>query len=182
MSDRRKQGNGSLRRPFMATAAAVGGAGLILGAPAAGLMAAPVAQAAPVVPVPQQFEIPGLDFFGGSGLSAALLDPLFDIAGLIPGLNIFIANGADGTATNPNGGNAGLFFGNGGNGFSRTTVGTGDGGNGGNGGMFIGDGGNGGNGAPGRNGLPGVNHTTDDSADNGTDAVGFAVPGNGDDG
>ena len=75
------------RRPLVATAAAIGGAGIVLAAPAAALMAAPAAQAAPVVPAPQQgcgyfdprcppFAIPGLDFFGSGGLSAALLDPV----------------------------------------------------------------------------------------------------------
>ena len=43
-------------RPLAATAATIGSAGLILGAPAAGLLAAPgVVQAAPVVAAPQQF-------------------------------------------------------------------------------------------------------------------------------
>ena len=101
----------------------------MLAAPAAVLMTAPQAQAAPMFVAPQQFpEFPGLDFFGSGGLSAALLDPVFDFAGLIPGLNIFVGNGVDGTATNINGGDAGLLFGNGGNGFSRTIPGTGNGG------------------------------------------------------
>ncbi|WP_059020358.1 hypothetical protein [Mycobacterium sp. M26] len=58
----------------------------------------------------------------------------------VPIIGIFIGNGADaqpgcvGTACN--GGNAGLLFGNGGNGL--------DGGTGGNGGFFFGRGGNGG--------------------------------------
>jgi hypothetical protein len=120
-----------LRKPLAATVAAIGGAGLVVAAPAAALIAAPGAQAAPVVPAPQQFDIPGLDFFGSGGLSAALFDPIFDIAGMVPVLNIFVANGVDGTATNPNGGNAGLFFGNGGKGFDAATPG-GNGGNGGN--------------------------------------------------
>src|SRR5918992_210521 len=110
-------------RPLVAAAAAIGGAGIVLAAPAAALMTAADAQAAPMRPVPQQFEIPGLDFFGSGGLSAALLDPLFDIAGIIPGLNIFIGNGVDGTATSPNGTAAGLLAGNGGNGFSPTVPG-----------------------------------------------------------
>src|SRR4051794_38888988 len=115
MSNQSKRGTGSqLRKPLVATVAAVGGAGMLLGAPAAGLLAAP-AQAAPVVAAPLQLPaIPGLDFFGSGGLSAALLDPVFSIASAIPFLNIFVANGTPGTATNPNGGNAGLFFGNGG--------------------------------------------------------------------
>ena len=77
---------------------------------------------------PVTLPAPVSDFFGAGGLSAALLDPLFDIAGLIPGLNIFVGNGVDGTATIPNGGNAGILAGNGGNGFSRTVAGTGNGG------------------------------------------------------
>jgi hypothetical protein len=120
MSSRSKRGTGSRRsrKPLVATAAAIGGAG----APAAGLLAASgIAQAAPVIPAPQQFGdlIPGGgDFFGGAGL-AALLDPLWDITGLIPVINIFAANGVDGTADNPNGTNAGLFFGSGGDGLAR---------------------------------------------------------------
>ena len=148
------------RRPLVATAAAIGGAGIVLAAPAAALITASEAQAAPVFPVPAQFEIPGLDFFGAGGLSAALLDPFFDIAGIIPGLNIFIGNGVDGTLTSPNGGAAGLFAGNGGAGFSRTIPGSGAGGNGGDGGLFIGDGGAGGNGAP---GISGVNPPATDN-------------------
>ncbi|MDF2830275.1 MAG: Uncharacterized protein K0R01_3558, partial [Mycobacterium sp.] len=83
----------------------------------------------------------------------ALLNPLFDVAGMIPLLNVFIGNGIDGTAANPNGGAAGLFAGNGGDGFSRTIAGTGRGGIGGAAGLFIGNGGRGGAGAPGFNGA-----------------------------
>src|SRR4051794_16139655 len=114
MSNQSKRGTGSqLRKPLVATAAALGGASMILGAPAAALLAAPGAQAAPIVSAPEQFAIPGLDFFGSGGLSAAILDPFFSVATAIPFLNIFVANGTPGTAANPNGGNAGLFFGNG---------------------------------------------------------------------
>ena len=90
MSNRSKRGTGSrrTRKPLVATAAAIGGAGLILGAPAAALMAAPGAQAAPVVPAPQQLSrVLGLDFFGTGGLSAAFLDPIFEIATIIPFFN-----------------------------------------------------------------------------------------------
>src|ERR1700754_3987929 len=117
----------STARPFVATAAAVGGVSLILGAPAAGLLAAPgVASAAPVVPAPLQ----GIDFgnlFGLGGLGG--VDALFGFFNAIPIVNIFISNGADGTAANPDGGNGGLLFGSGGNGFNATTPGA----NGGNG-------------------------------------------------
>jgi hypothetical protein len=75
-------------------------------------------------------------------------DPFLDLAGRIPILDIFIGNGADGTAFNPNGANGGLLIGSGGDGYSSTTVGT-AGGNGGNAGFFIGHGGSGGAGANG---------------------------------
>uniref|UniRef100_UPI0035C7CC89 PGRS repeat-containing protein n=1 Tax=Mycobacterium kansasii TaxID=1768 RepID=UPI0035C7CC89 len=58
-----------------------------------------------------------------------------------------IGNGADGTATSPNGGAGGLLYGNGGNGFSPTTAGA-PGGNGGSAGL-IGNGGAGGSGGAG---------------------------------
>ena len=126
MSIRSERGSGSKqsRRPLVATAAVIGGAGMVLGAPAAALIAAPVAQAAPVFAVPQQLPpIPPFPPIGGGGISAAFLDPVYDIFGLIPGLNIFVSNGIDGTAASPNGGNAGLLAGNGGNGFSRIVAG-----------------------------------------------------------
>ena len=142
MSKRSNRGTDSRRsrkpkRPLLATAAAIGGAGLILATPGAALMAAPEAQAAPVVPAPLQTG--GFDFFGTGGLSAAPFDPIFELFGAIPFVKIFIGNGTDGTAANPNGGNAGLFAGNGGDGFSPTVPGT-PGGNGGAAGSFIGDG------------------------------------------
>ena len=56
-----------------------------------------------------------------------------------------IGNGADGTAANPDGGNAGLWFGDGGNGYA--------GGDGGNGGFIIGNGGDGGNATDGGSGA-----------------------------
>src|SRR5262245_19948565 len=103
-----KRNSQSTVRPLAATAAAIGSAGLIIGAPAAGLLAAPgLAQAAPVVPAPLQSGGLG-DLFGSSGLSSlfgsgsglglgsfsSFLTPVFDIAGAIPVLNIFIGNGA----------------------------------------------------------------------------------------
>ena len=63
-----------------------------------------------------------------------------DIAGQIPILNDFVGNGADGTASHPDGYNGGILIGNGGNGYSPTTPGA-NGGNGGNGGMVFGSGG-----------------------------------------
>ncbi|WP_136624933.1 PE family protein, partial [Mycobacterium attenuatum] len=55
-----------------------------------------------------------------------------------------IGNGADGTASSPNGGAGGLLYGNGGNGYNQTAAGL-AGGSGGNAGL-IGNGGNGGTG------------------------------------
>ncbi len=54
--------------------------------------------------------------------ATALANPFFDILGGIPIVNIFIGNGANGTADNPDGGDAGLFAGNGGNGYSPTVA------------------------------------------------------------
>src|SRR5258708_2961304 len=67
--------------PLAPTAVAIGSAGLILGAPAAALLAAPgVAQAAPVAPAPQQLGLGDLgNLFGGSGLSG--------LTGGLPGLS-----------------------------------------------------------------------------------------------
>ncbi|MEK1186765.1 PE family protein, partial [Mycobacterium ulcerans] len=56
-----------------------------------------------------------------------------------------IGDGANGTATSPNGGAGGFLYGNGGNGYSFTSGGTQSGGTGGSAGL-IGNGGNGGNG------------------------------------
>jgi hypothetical protein len=64
-----------------------------------------------------------------------------------------IGNGANGTAANPNGGAAGLLFGNGGDGFSESTPGV-TGGAGGNAGL-IGNGGTGGAGGTGASGGAG---------------------------
>ena len=130
-------------RAVKATAAVIGSAGIVLAAPGAMLVSAGEAQA-------QSF--PDLSsLFGGAGLNpASFAEPAFQvangffaIAGAIPVLNIFIGNGADGTAANPNGGNAGLLAGNGGDGFhgtfdSTTNTST-NGGNGGNAGLFFGD-------------------------------------------
>ena len=113
-------------RPLVATAAAIGGAGLVLAAPGAALMANPAeAQAQPI-------DLSALtSLFGGSfaipltpaglvGTAGSTFDPILDIATAIPFLNLFVGNGPDGTAASPNGGNAiGLFVGNGGDGFHR---------------------------------------------------------------
>ncbi|WP_186242696.1 PE family protein, partial [Mycobacterium simulans] len=64
-----------------------------------------------------------------------------------------IGNGANGTASNPNGGAGGILYGNGGNGFSQTTAGV-VGGAGGSAGL-IGNGGNGGAGGAGAAGGTG---------------------------
>jgi hypothetical protein len=155
-----------------ATAAAIGGAGIILGSPAAGLLAAPgLAHAAPAVPAPQQLGNVG-SIFGSSGLGGIsdLLTPVFAIAGAIPIVNIFIGNGANGTAAHPDGFPGGIFGGNGGNGFSPTATGA-DGGNGGAAGMFGGHGGNGGNGAPGLDFPRAGKFVATSTAPNGADAV-----------
>src|SRR4051794_7455598 len=112
-------------RPVKATVAAIGGAGIVLSAPAAALLAAPPESAA-------QSTASLTSLFGPNlgGIAGQVLNPIFTIAGLVPGLNIFIGNGLDGTAANPNGGKAGILAGNGGRGFSTTKPGT-KGGNGG---------------------------------------------------
>ena len=128
MSKRSNRGTDSRRsrkpkRPLLATAAAIGGAGLILATPGAALMAAP-GKRRPRRWSRRRCKQGDLDFFGTGGLSAAPFDPIFELFGAIPFVKIFIGNGADGTAANPNGGNAGLFAGNGGDGFSPTVPGT----------------------------------------------------------
>ena len=171
------------RKSTVAASSVLSGVAILFAVPAAALLTVPAAQAAPVAQVPAPFENPewwinrhrpmGSGLIGGSGLSAGSLDPFFDIAGLIPVLNVFIGNGADGTLASPNGGNAGLFAGNGGNGYSPL-LGTGlSGGNGGKAGLFIGDGGNGGNGA---GGASGVNSTASTTAANGAAANAQAIP------
>src|SRR5882757_9108612 len=159
----RVSGSGRTHAAGRAWAVAIGGAGIVLAAPAAALLATPaVAQAAPVPPIdPLCTLLAGCGSGGGVGASIASLVPpggladpfglptaLLGFAGAIPGLNIFIGNGADGTALHPDGFNGGLFFGDGGKGYSPTTPGA-YGGNGGNAGMFIGSGGSGGTGAAG---------------------------------
>ena len=132
-------------RSWRTTAAAIGGAGMLLGAPAAALLATPgIAQA-------DVCQINGL--FGCNGLSAnsdtsAMSNVVADPSGGDPFYNYFFGNGADGTADHPDGFNGGIFFGNGGNGYTSTTPGVAAG-NGGAGGFFFGNGGNGGNGANG---------------------------------
>src|SRR5262249_19734691 len=127
-----------------------------------------------------QITLPGIGTFGnilGPGGLAALnplaglsLGPsttglgLGALTGLftgIPFFNLFVGNGADGTALSPNGQPGGIFARNGGNGFNQTGNNPlevqRDGGNGGNAGFFFGSGGKGGNGAPGTATLPGGN-------------------------
>ncbi|MGB3333095.1 MAG: PGRS repeat-containing protein, partial [Mycobacterium sp.] len=65
-----------------------------------------------------------------------------------------IGNGIDGTAETPDGGNGGLWFGDGGDGWTSTEAGV-AGGNGGNAAGWIGDGGTGGDGGAGANGGDG---------------------------
>src|ERR1700712_5526161 len=89
------------KRPMMLTAAA--GAGIVLSAPAASLLIAPAeAQAAPLDNLTSLFG-GGLAALGGGGLGTNLiggglsdpgtaLNPVFDIASQIPGLNIFVGN------------------------------------------------------------------------------------------
>src|SRR5262245_6745540 len=158
MSNRSKHGSGSRKsaRPFVATAAAIGGAGMILAAPGAALLANPAEAQAQIDlgSLSSLFGASGLNGAVGSGVGAVtgLETPFFDILGGIPVVNIFIGNGANGTAANPNGGNAGLLAGNGGNGYSPTVANDGfgvSGGNGGSAGLFFGNGGNGGNGTVG---------------------------------
>ena len=145
-------------RPLATTAAVIGGAGVVLCAPGAALLVAPAAQAAPYVSAPASppndlcvvmtgcNNIPAGNLFGAAALSAGTTtDPftaLFDLAGAIPGVNLLIGNGADGTAAHPNGFNGGLFAGSGGDGYSSTIAGA-DGGHGGNAGWFWGNGGKG---------------------------------------
>src|SRR4051794_28690215 len=149
-------------RPLAATVATIGGAGMILAAPAVALLANPAqAQAAPTDGIEDLLGCAVTSLTQGDSCltdlsdartrnvtdSRMYYDPFLDVAGAIPGLNTFIGNGADGTAAHPDGFNAGLFIGNGGDGYSPTEVGA-AGGNGGNGAMF-GNGGAGGNGADG---------------------------------
>jgi hypothetical protein len=150
----------------VATAAAIGGAGLVVATPAAALLASPgEAHAAPPVDLFGCVVAP----FGSSCLSPdnvalaasltgglALADPFLDLAGAIPVVNVFIGNGADGTAAHPNGFNGGLLIGSGGDGYSPTTPGAhgGNGGNGGGGGSG-GAGGTGGDGSSAQGGKAG---------------------------
>ena len=67
----------------MTAAAAIGAGGLIMGGPAAALMAAPAAQAAPVIPAPQQnleTSSQASGFFGGRVWAAtSAFQPVFGI-------------------------------------------------------------------------------------------------------
>src|SRR5882757_7419585 len=177
MANHRQRGRGSeasRRRGRAWLAAAIGGAGIVLAAPGAALLVAPgVAQAAPVAANPVCPLFGGCASGGlGSGIGDVVglaaptpnalavgvvgagvdgpLSALIGIAGQIPFVNIFVHNGADGTAAHPDGGN----------GYSPTAADRlilgGNGGNGGTAGLFGGNGGNGGNGVAGGTGLGGV--------------------------
>jgi hypothetical protein len=177
MSNRSKRGPGRRRSPAPARtlAVAIGGAGLVLAAPAAALLASPgEAHAAPVVPIgdicggasplrlrrarsvqPSHYGVANR-CYDPFGLTSTFTNTFLDLADGIPVLNVFIGNGADGTAAHPNGFNDGLFAGSGGNGYSPTTPGA-NGGNGGHAGFFFGDGGGGGSGADGNAFVAGGN-------------------------
>jgi PGRS repeats len=104
-------------------------------------------------------------------------DPVMAIAGQIPFVNVFIGNGANGTAAHPDGFPGGMLAGNGGNGFSPTTPGT-SAGNGARGGLFFGKDGNGGAGGAGGAGGEGaalVNPPSGAPAGNGPDGMGDTV-------
>src|SRR5262249_29162040 len=144
-SKRANTGRSHIRtRSATATAALVGGAGLVLAAPGAALLAHPAeAQALPQSPgdviscvldsvlggscvAEAQNEV----ILIGVGAGLQIADPILDIAGAIPVLNVFIGNGADGTAAHPNGFNGGLLIGSGGDGWTSNVAGV-DGGDGG---------------------------------------------------
>ena len=183
MSTRSNRGTGAHRRsrkpkrPFVATAAAIGASSIALVAPGAALMNAPEAQAQtnPLDPIlalfgPALGGIPGL----GGASSFDVADPIFttigDVGGLIPIVNIFVSNGAPGTNASINpvtgvvtpataGGNAGFLCcnggagGNGANGVNNGVVHVQatNGAAGGNAGLF----GNGGQGGGGGGGFGG---------------------------
>ena len=138
MSTRSNRGTGAHRRsrkpkrPFVATAAAIGASGIALVAPGAALMAnAPEAQAQTPLDPSSPFSGPRLGGIPGAGGAnpLAIADPIFtvigDIGGAIPIFDIFVSNGANGTNASINpvtgavtqataGGNAGFFCCNGG--------------------------------------------------------------------
>jgi endoglycosylceramidase len=70
---------------------------------------------------------------------------------------LLIGNGADGTAADPDGGDGGLFFGDGGNGYDESGNATVDGGDGGSAQGLFGNGGDGGDGGAGAAGGAGGN-------------------------
>ena len=77
-SNYRGTGSPKPARPLLATAAAIGGAGMVLAAPGAVMLATPgVAQAAPIVSVPSKRFDQALSIFGGSAASALLNPQLF---------------------------------------------------------------------------------------------------------
>ncbi|MDT5018699.1 MAG: hypothetical protein QOD39_4859, partial [Mycobacterium sp.] len=114
------------RRPWLATAAVIGGAGITLSAPAAALLATAPAASAQPLSLCSELSLPSTcgsvpaangPTFTPLVASAASMS-ILDIAGQIPVVNILIGNGANGTAAHPNGYNGGLLIGNGGNGYS----------------------------------------------------------------
>ncbi|WP_059020545.1 PGRS repeat-containing protein [Mycobacterium sp. M26] len=89
--------------------------------------------------------------------SALAIDPHVELFG-----TLIIGNGADGTAANPNGGNGGLLWGNGGAGYTPAGASGAQGGNGGNAGLF------------GTAGAGGTRSTTGGTATGGTATQGGA--------
>ena len=187
------RGNGPrrTRKSLVTAAAAIGAGGLIMGGPAAALMAAPAAQAAPVVPAPQQVDVLGgvLGFFGaagqGGGISVqtvtgplfGIADALLDAATFIPFLNFFVGNGADATTPGADGGDAiGIFAGNGGDGAPGLPGQPG--GNGGDASPF-GIYGTGGNGGRGGNGGYLADGTPFEAGDGGNGGAAAFLLGNG---
>ena len=119
----------SRKSPLVATAAAIGGAGIVLTAPAAALLADPPEAQAQIdlSSLTSIFGLAGLSANGGLaggvvGTATSITDPFFSLATAIPFFNVFVSNGADGTAANPNGGNAGILAGNGGKGYTSTVA------------------------------------------------------------
>jgi hypothetical protein len=84
-----------------------------------------------------------------------LNNPLMNLAGAIPIVNIFVGNGLPGTAAHPDGFNGGILVGNGGAGWNSTTPGVA----GGNGGPAGGPGASGGTGGAGGTATGGVTNT-----------------------
>jgi hypothetical protein len=149
---------------MLATAAFIGGAGIMAAASVVAFLAAPAASAQPqsrcatsVLTTTCASSDPTLGDGSIAELAARLTarspsdpfasllnSPVMDFAGRVPLLTLFVGNGMDGTSLHPNGFNGGFFIGNGGDGLNSTTPCV-PGGNGGNG-WLIGSGGKCGNG------------------------------------